>query len=398
MSMISQDSDDQLYEFTDKSGTGKIGSKVNRLRGTPTIFNTQVIDDSRQVRYQEKNRRLIHVIPDTSTKKIHTTMDLISHRYGLVNEEYDIQVVNGVDKKRVKDIVSIITDKLIDHSKFLAPKESGVKICFGKSIAYGIHKGGDIGEWGMTVMDRTMRYLTIITKVNMDSRPRIIDTETGKFYPISTFEDLKETLELMGMASSMLRPYVAYWYNTVFLSAFKELPDEPNKVTKDIVNSDGIRQQITIMQETDIGLTSKLAQKTYEIMKIPISVDGVRKQYLYPLTNMGVINSTRSVINRSENLYSPVEDSIFSLFDDDRDLRLKILDHRLYPSRKVLEDEYSIFVKDDAKGGVGNGNFQRYKILDIDATEITVDELIDKYLSDPDTCFIKGYSEFNDNN
>ena len=50
MSMISQDSDDQLYEFTDKSDTGKIGSKVNRLRGTPTIFNTQVIDDSRQVR------------------------------------------------------------------------------------------------------------------------------------------------------------------------------------------------------------------------------------------------------------------------------------------------------------------------------------------------------------
>ena len=86
-------------------------------------------------------------------------------------------------------------------------------------------------------------------------------------------------------------------------------------------------------------------------MKIPISVDGVRKQYLYPLANMGVINSTRSVINRSENLYSPVEDSIFSLFDDDRDFRLKILDHRLYPSRNVLEDEYSIFVKDDAKGG-----------------------------------------------
>ena len=263
MSMISQDSDDQLYEFTDKSGTGKIGSKVNRLRGTPTIFNTQVIDDSRQVRYQEKNRRLIHVIPDTSTKKIHTAMDLISHRYGLVNEEYDIQVVNGVDKERVKDIVSIITDKLIDHSKFLAPKESGVKICFGKSIAYGIHKGGDIAEWGMTVMDRTMRYLTIITKVNMDSRPRIIDTETGKFYPISTFEDLKETLELMGMASSMLRPYVAYWYNTVFLSAFKVLPDEPNKVTKDIINSDGIRQQITIMQETDIGLTSKELAKRH---------------------------------------------------------------------------------------------------------------------------------------
>jgi hypothetical protein len=30
--------------ITDKSGAGKLGSKVNRLRGTPAIFNTQVID------------------------------------------------------------------------------------------------------------------------------------------------------------------------------------------------------------------------------------------------------------------------------------------------------------------------------------------------------------------
>ena len=187
----------------------------------------------------------------------------------------------------------------------------------------------------------------------MDARPRIIDTKTGKFYPISTFEDLREALDLMGMASSMLRPYVAHWYNTVFLPAFKELPDEPHKVTKEIIGQDGEKQQITIMQETEIGLTSKeLAQKTYEIMNIPISVDGVRKQYLYPLSNMGVINMTRSVINRSENLYSPVEDSVFSLFDNNGDSRLKICDYRLYPTRRILEEEYRTIVKHDAKEGV----------------------------------------------
>jgi len=399
MSMISQDSNDQLYEFSDKSNTGKIGSKINRLRGTPTIFNTQVIDDTRQVRYQEKNRRLIHVIPNTSTEKIHSAMGLIGQRYGLVDEEYGIQVVSGADKERAKEIVSIMTDKLIDHSKLLGPKESGVKISFTKSIAHGIHKGGDIGEWGMTVMDRVMRYLTIITKVNMDSRPRIIDTKTGKFYPISTFEDLREALDLMGMASSMLRPYVAHWYNTVFLPTFKELPDEHHKVTKEIKGLESEKQQITIMQETEIGLTSKeLAQKTYEIMNIPISVDGVRKQYLYPLSNMGVINMTRSVINRSENLYSPVEDSVFSLFDDDGDSRLKICDFRLYPNKRIIEEEYRTIVKHDAKEGLENSNFQRYKILDIDGTEMTVHQLIDKYLSNPDTCFVKGYTEFNNKN
>jgi hypothetical protein len=201
-------------------------------------------------------------------------MGLIGQRYGLVSEEYDTQVVNSADKERAKEIVSIIVEKLIDHSKLLGPKESSVKIYFAKSIAFGIHKGQDIGEWGMTVMDRTMRYLAIITKVNMDSRPKIIDTKTGKFYPILTFEDLKETLQLMGMASSMLRPYVAYWYNTVFLPAFKELPDQPNKVTKEIIDRDGIKQEIVVIQETEVGLTSKeLAQKTYDIMKIPISVD-----------------------------------------------------------------------------------------------------------------------------
>jgi hypothetical protein len=232
MSMISQDTaEDQLYEFTDKSGVGKLGSKVNRLRGTPTVFNTQVLDDTRQTRFQEKNRRLVHVIPDTSTKKIHAAMHLIGQRYGLLDEEYDTEVVDSADKDRAKEIVSLIVEKLIDHSKYFGPKNSGIKLPFFESVEHGIHKGKDVEEWPMTIMDRTMRYLAIITKVHMDCRPKIVDTTTGGFYPIATFEDLKETLELMAMASSMVRPYIAYWYNKVFLPAFKDLPSEPNKIT-----------------------------------------------------------------------------------------------------------------------------------------------------------------------
>jgi hypothetical protein len=392
MSMISQDSEDQLYEFTDKSGMGKLGSKTNRLRGTPTIFTTQVIDDTRQVRYQEKNRLLIHVIPDTSTKKIHTAMHLIGQRYGLSDEEYESEVVNGDDKQRAHEILSIIVEKLIDHSRSFGPKKVGVKVPFAKSIAHGIHKEREVEEWAMTIMDRTMRYLAIITKVNMDSRPRIVDMETGKFYPISTFEDLKETLQLMRMASSIVRPYIANWYNNVFLPAFKALPGQPNKLTKEILNKDGEKEEITIMQENDIGLTSKeLAQETYDVMKLPISSEKMREQYLYPLLNMGIINKTRSVINKSENLYSPVEDSIFSLFEEENDFRLKIPDYRLYPSKNVLEEGFRTIVKQAAREGVD----QRYKVLNIDGSEITVDQIIDKYLSNPESCFIRGYTEFN---
>ena len=89
---------------------------------------------------------------------------------------------------------------------------------------------------GMTVMDRLMSYLIIITKTNMDSRPRLLDTETGRFYPISTFKDLKDALRLVKMASSILRPYIANWYNKVFLPSFKKLEGKPNAKYDDYGN------------------------------------------------------------------------------------------------------------------------------------------------------------------
>lgn len=175
MSLISQDtSKDQLYEFTDKQASGKLGSSKNRLRGTPAIFTTQVIDDTRQLRYQEKNRRFIHVTPDTSSEKIASAKRLMGKRYGLLPEEYNEQVVDSADRERADEIVSLLVDKLIDHSKLFKPKESGIKIPFEESISHGI--GGNETEWSMTVMDRLMRYLVIVTKANMDSRPRIMDT------------------------------------------------------------------------------------------------------------------------------------------------------------------------------------------------------------------------------
>ena len=44
------------YDFVDT--IGKIKTRVNRFRGIPSIFTCQVIDDSRQQRYEEKNQVL----------------------------------------------------------------------------------------------------------------------------------------------------------------------------------------------------------------------------------------------------------------------------------------------------------------------------------------------------
>ena len=57
MSLTSQDTPrDQKYTFAEKSASGQLRTRVNRLRGMPVLFATRVIDDTRALRFQEKNK------------------------------------------------------------------------------------------------------------------------------------------------------------------------------------------------------------------------------------------------------------------------------------------------------------------------------------------------------
>jgi len=95
------------------------------------------------------------------------------------------------------------------------------------------------------------------------------------------------------MASSILRPYIGNWYNKVFTPRFKELEGKPNARYND-------KGEI-IEKETYLGLTTEqLANKTLEVFKTPITITDIRKQYLYPLSNLGIINIVKSSINGNE--------------------------------------------------------------------------------------------------
>ena len=397
MSLISQDTrDDQKYIFTEQTNGRKFTSKTNRIRGTPVIFTTQVIDDTKGQRFGEKNRRFVNVNPDTSAKKIMAAKNLIGLKGGLLPEEYDRLVVSREEKEMAKRIGDRIARKLVNHSKYFEPKETGVKIPFVESIPYSI-PGDPNDVWGMTVMDRLIKYLAVITKVNMDSRPRLIDLETeGKFYPIATFADLSETLQLMGKASSALRPYIAEWYNKVFLTGYKEVKEKG-----------GINQTLTeggklIESENAVGLTTKyLAERTQKVMGgVKPSRDDIREQYLEPLYNLGIVDKFRSELNKSENLYCPVDEvgtsNIFAMSDDANpdDYRLKIKEPYLYPSKNVLMNCIRTFVEHHAEGNTSTNKihyFQKYRLVDHNGVEITTEELVDRYLSNHEETFKKDY-------
>ena len=176
----------------------------------------------------------------------------------------------------------------------------------------------------MTVTDRMMRYLAIITKVNMDNRPRLVRKDNPNiFLPIATFEDFKETLELMELAGSNVRPYLAEWYNNVFLPTFEGEDGEIRIRTENI----GEKNEKTL-QEDYVAVTSRqLCELT------SIGNEELRHKYIDPRVNQGLINKTRSNIRKNENIYWPADsegENIFSLFSN-QDLKLRVKDPSQYP-------------------------------------------------------------------
>ena len=83
----------------------------------------------------------------------------------------------------------------------------------------------------MTVTERIMKYLSVIAKIHQDCRPRLINKETGAFYIIPTFEDLRTVLDLIDKAGSNIRPYQTEWYEKIFIPAI----DEMQEITKRIL-------------------------------------------------------------------------------------------------------------------------------------------------------------------
>jgi hypothetical protein len=331
MSIVSQDTPkDQEYSFVDKTSSGKLVTKNNKIRGTPVIIPTQIIDDTRTERFQEKNRRFINVNPDTTSNKIDAAKNIMSLQGGYLPEEYDELVVSRSDKDKAKQVVNILVAKLKQHSKSLQPKDHGVKIPFALSIASSIPNSN---VWAMTVNDRIIKYLSIIVKTRMDFRPRILNTETGQFYPIAIFEDLKDTLYLMQVAASGIRPYLSRWYNEAFVPRFEALGGKPNE--------DRTEDGHLIAKEKHAGLTTEqLAEKTKQVFGgfKPTSKELLNK-YLYPLCNQGILDFVKSEINGKYNIYFPVEEgNLYSIFDDSSDLKLKVSHPERFPSKNFLKE------------------------------------------------------------
>ena len=378
MTILSQDTTrDQQYAFTDKSSNGKLFANKNRIRGMPVIMTTQVVDDTDNARYDEKIRRFIHISPNTSVEKIREANRLTGLRYGYLKTEYDQLVVSSDDIARAKEIVKIIIAKLKQQKKFLGPKNSGVKVPFALALMDSLSvEEGEV--WKMTVGERTMKYLSMVTKLYMDCRPKLFHRETGAFYPIATFEDLKETITLMERGGSKVRPYLQEWFNDIFVKCIAKLGGKPKQYENDI--------GVNIGQEEIVGLTS---EDLAEEMVSGEDPRHIRKKYLDPLINLGLVQKSPSVKDGRNNIYSLPDngDRESDTDSNNHDGRILVRNPTLYPSKNVIVESLIIVVKYDADDPSIFEKKSEYESLDENGQEITPRDLADRYFANPELYF-----------
>lgn len=201
----------------------------------------------------------------------------------------------------------------------------------------------------------------------MDSRPKLVDTETGVFYPISIYDDLKEALEIMKTASLSIRPYQQDWYSSVFLPAFGELDPEPNCKRSEYYGH-------VVARESVVGLTAKQLADKMNKQGTNISIAKIYENYLRPLKEQGIINSVQSVLNGKEYLYYPIniENDSISTLPLTEDCRLII--NKPFDEKNVLEESLGTLSRRRRNGGDS-----KYKIIDVDGSELSISQLLEKY-------------------
>jgi len=126
---------------------------------------------------------------------------------------------------------------------------------------------------------------------------------------------VRETLELMERVASGVRPYQAQWFNECFIPSFNS-HSEPNEKT--VKGEDGKQKTL---REDGVGITTQqLKADLKKNGQSAPSTEILLKKYIYPLLNQGIIDSTKSVIDKRAWIFFPTEEfesGIFSLFKDD---------------------------------------------------------------------------------
>lgn len=384
MSLLSHDHWEVEYEFANTSNNG-ISTKVNVLRGWPSVIFAQAIDYSNYKRWPEVQRRFIITNPNMDSKKYDAAINLLADRFGLPYFAYGAKVVSQDEKEEAREMIREIKQGLLELSNQAEPGENNVIIPFitplNKSLAR--QKASD-----MTMGYRLFSFLSLLPQINFYSRPYLQVTDPSrrdlsiKRMPFALFEDLEEAMYLMEYADGV-RPYILMWYHQVFLPTYNA-KTEPDSKIKKIKNDEE-----TTITENIIAITTKqLAEATESIQNKIMSKTQIRENLIEPLINQGYIDKTDSEIDKRSDIYYPVilkiekSNGTGNPCNFSQGSKIQVLDPAIFPNKIYLKKEISTIYNYTIPKGLES------KIISSDKKEITIEELVDQYYTDAENYFV----------
>lgn len=340
-------------------------------------------------------------------------------RAGGARGEYDLKVVDRAEVERTKIILAVLMRKLeklsrvykqqllVDKTLKLDDIDSGTFIPFKETLKVGLpHK--HISD--MTAAETFDTYLTLLAKINADSRPKLIYSD-GVVAPIATFEDLAATMSLLQFSSNAgITPEQQQWYEDVFLTVCKEKVEKQKGQQKEDREEEKNETSAAAAAAASIE-TKDLIKKHEELSKKGGSRGGytetnskdILQKYLYPLINNGFIEK-EEIPGRKAHLYRPIRTLKYSFysFSDEKNifpykLKMKVERPRLFPYQNILELQVIESLRYSSKYSEKRGI--NFRLVDADGiTEITVEELVNKYFNNPEDYFILSSKTDKDNN
>ena len=302
--LLSHDKYEVEYEFVDTHNG--IKTKNNVLRGWPAVIIAQALDYSHSPRFPEYSRRFITTNPTISTEKFNEAVNLISSKFSIPDLIYQNTVVSDSQKDIAREIVKGLKEQIQDICRDVKPGKNNVIIPFNESIVGLLPKEK---PEDMTRANRLYTCLSFLPIVYFHARPRITIVKKGdtkiQTIPITTFEDLKNTVSLMEYSDGV-RPYILEWYYNVLLKAYEEKGDTPD--SKIIIKSKKSGEEFQeILTEERVAVTSQdLIDKHKEKHNETLTSHKLLQSYLYPLLNHGYIDKIDSIIDRRAKIYYPL--------------------------------------------------------------------------------------------
>jgi hypothetical protein len=266
--------------------------------------------------------------------------------------------------------------------------ESGTFIPFKEQLKTGLpHKQ----ILDMTAAERFTTNMTLLAKINADSRPKLVYSD-GVVIPIATFEDLAMAMSLLYDTNNPgLSPELQQWYKEVFMEVYND------KVAKQKTREEQDKQ----LEGQEVSITTAdLIKKHEELSKSGKSKGGYKEENshqilqknIYPLINAGYIEDEK-IDGKKAKLYRPVKELKYSFysFSDEKNifsykLKMKVEKAGHFPTKEILELQISDSLKCSSKYSE-NGKIS-FRLVDVNGDELSIEELINRYFSNPEDYFI----------